>query len=288
MMNLNQKGQATLEYIMLFVVTIFIAGGLYYQFNDAFKNFVNNYFGAYVACLLESGELPSLGWDAQNSGDDSCEDEFEPFNLATGRRPISGGWESPRYVGKTSPETPPYSGENTQSSSSEEKSSSASGPKAELAMAQTRNIPAGESSGAGLQMETIGDREAKSKSVPLSRSDTTEAGQSGSGGTGGATGGIAQLKGDNGRPEYVPVSGLESEDAEKSKKKNIPATEIDIQRDVKRIPAEQLKKKKQKTEEEADLNFSDFIKYLMIFGIIVAMAIFLGGQALQISKSQEK
>jgi hypothetical protein len=84
------SGQATLEYVLLLFIVTSLIFGTVYQFNDAFRQFASNYFGSYLSCLLETGELPNLG--AENS-DNLCDADYQPFSLANGRapRPSSGG-----------------------------------------------------------------------------------------------------------------------------------------------------------------------------------------------------
>ncbi len=55
--------------------------GLVFQFNTAFRVFVQGFFGNYVVCLLETGELPNLGSSDQSQCD------YEAFNLQAGTSP---------------------------------------------------------------------------------------------------------------------------------------------------------------------------------------------------------
>lgn len=84
----SQSGQAVLEYILVLVVIVGIIMGILYQFNDAFKKYAQSYFGEYISCLLETGELPSLGGDT-NANAQTCSASFEPFSLKNGRPLIS-------------------------------------------------------------------------------------------------------------------------------------------------------------------------------------------------------
>src|ERR1051326_4578430 len=54
----HQLGQGTLEYILVLVVVIIIILGLMYQFHSSFRNYAQQFFDGYIACLLEVGELP--------------------------------------------------------------------------------------------------------------------------------------------------------------------------------------------------------------------------------------
>lgn len=56
----NQSGQAMIEYVLLLVITIaliFMAKGLFTNLNQ----FMTGYVGGYFKCLMDYGELPSLG-----------------------------------------------------------------------------------------------------------------------------------------------------------------------------------------------------------------------------------
>lgn len=56
---LNESGQGVIEYILVLTITVFLIGTFLYQFSTAFRKYANNFFGEYVACLLETGELPA-------------------------------------------------------------------------------------------------------------------------------------------------------------------------------------------------------------------------------------
>ena len=54
----NDKGQAMVEYILMLVVTLTLLLGLATKLIPQLRDFMQNYAGAYVECLLETGELP--------------------------------------------------------------------------------------------------------------------------------------------------------------------------------------------------------------------------------------
>ena len=83
----SQSGQGIVEYILVLIVTLALILGLLWQFSDAFRAWANNYFGEYLACLLETGELPSVGGMGGVAG--TCNRYFEPFSIANGRPPRS-------------------------------------------------------------------------------------------------------------------------------------------------------------------------------------------------------
>ncbi len=85
----SQSGQAMLEYLLILVITFVVMMGVIYQFNDAFRQWAQGYFGEYLACILETGELPSLG--AQGGVQGICDQEFAEFSLASGRPHVGLG-----------------------------------------------------------------------------------------------------------------------------------------------------------------------------------------------------
>lgn len=52
------KGQAVVEYILMLVVTLTLVIGVATKLIPQLRDFMQNYAGAYVVCLLETGELP--------------------------------------------------------------------------------------------------------------------------------------------------------------------------------------------------------------------------------------
>src|SRR3954469_17160539 len=77
----KSSGQAMVEYVLVLFVVVSVLAGAVWQLNDAFGQWAESYFGAYLQCLLEVGELPSLS----SSGDNQCDQAFEPFSFAKGR-----------------------------------------------------------------------------------------------------------------------------------------------------------------------------------------------------------
>lgn len=86
----SSSGQAAIEYILILVVTVAILLMLLMQLFRPMQMFVQAYMGDYVECLLETGELPSLGGESQIQ-DDSCNARFEAVSLSKGRPAVSGG-----------------------------------------------------------------------------------------------------------------------------------------------------------------------------------------------------
>ncbi len=84
---IDESGQAVIEYILVLTVVVSMVLGGLYQLNDAFRVWADSYFGDYLACLLESGELPSLG----GAGGSECTQLYKEFSLADGRPHVGDG-----------------------------------------------------------------------------------------------------------------------------------------------------------------------------------------------------
>lgn len=79
----NQSGQGLVEYILVLFVIIAMIFGAIYQLNSAFERWAHSYFGDYLSCLLETGELPTISGGGGDPG--LCNQLYEPFSLANGR-----------------------------------------------------------------------------------------------------------------------------------------------------------------------------------------------------------
>lgn len=83
----NQRGAAFIEYVLMLVVAVALVKLLSTAFAQPMSKFLNAYMGTYIQCLLEFGELPSLGGDSTTDGE--CNARFQPATLADGRPPKS-------------------------------------------------------------------------------------------------------------------------------------------------------------------------------------------------------
>lgn len=262
----NQRGQAIVEYILILVATVGLILGGIYQLNSAFKAWANNYFGNYLACLLETGELPTISGGGGNGG--LCNEIFKPFSLAEGR-PLVSNYKAPEGTSTSS----------SRSRGSREGSRSAGG--------------GGGYSGGGGRF-TAGRSKSSSPS---------------SAGGGGKKSSTLTNTG-NIKPSDYGVSGRTTyrrQDAGiRTRLDNRVAFENEQDRPLKRSvagwakppgegngksPRIRLKKtdlkKKQGPEADTSLTLPNFLRFLVIAGIIIALIVFLGGQGLQIGKSME-
>ncbi len=252
---------------MLFIAILLILG-LVYQFNDAFRQYLNAWFrsddGGYLFCLIQNGYLPG---ESEN-----C--PLPQFNLQNGKK-IAGG------LGGTGA----ASGSGGNSGGSGGNSGGGSG---------------------GLGSFNSGGRvrEGGSSLVPANIKGVGAQNGQGGAGTGGSTGDtgfsssgsvIANNRGFGSRPSrsggrYVPTDSADDETTPQSKSKNqtIPATERDLK--AARVVAAENARRKRLQEQDLDttISFGNVFKYAAIFAIIFALIFFIGSMLVAISRGGRK
>lgn len=266
----SQSGQGILEYILVLVVTVALILGLMWQFSDAFRAWANNYFGEYLACLLETGELPSIG-----GGSGVCNQYFEPFSLAAGRplKPPGGQDGGGGY-------NPQSSGRGSSSRNNN--------------VAYSGRVGGGGGSGGGMRFRSnfsgdIAGSNAGSSRVAAGKEEKIYTGSTESS----MPASIYNNSPENQRIKVRQLDrafGFQQEKPEGEKTE----TRITVKKENKNIREEKkrmlVKRKLAASEEvevDGDMSFGDFFRILVIAAIIIALLVFLGGQALQIGKSME-
>lgn len=267
----NQSGQAIIEYILVLLVVVSILLGVMWQFNEGFKSFTKSYFGDYLACLLELGELPALG------GVTSGQCQHETFAMGP----------SPGMPGGRTPEDSddPNSADSGRNSAGLGSSSSGSGGSGGSGSSRSA-----ESSGRFGSNFSGTSRDGRPATVVIGTAkDDTYTGSTET--SSGKVSKISSARG--GSMELIDQSGGVIDPFEERKVKSAP---VAIAKDSR---AEALKSKKQKVDivrktasadtkdKDAEIGFGDFLRWLLIAAIIIAIVFFLGGQALQIGKSWE-
>ena len=81
----NDRGQGTLEYVLLLVTAISLVTAIAFRIFMPFNKWLKVYMGSYLECLLDAGELPTLG--TVGGGGQICNQYYEGFSLANGRPP---------------------------------------------------------------------------------------------------------------------------------------------------------------------------------------------------------
>jgi len=268
----SQKGQALVEYVLILTVVVALILGLMTQFYRPFGQWLDNYMGAYLECLLDVGELPSLG--GATSGE--CNAQFRAFSVAGGRSPIAGktsgkddGEDSAKNRGAS-----PGSGEGGNSASS-----SAGSGRSDSASRGFAIGGRGGADGAGAgsaNANQLGEKLPESQVFRL-RSSSPNVGPFA---TSSSSRGIAG------------TLLIERAKVKKEDDKAFSAAAIDegetVNGKAKKLVIKPSERKVASEEPDKPWSFSEYIKFMLIILIIVALVLFLGGQILQITKSMDK
>lgn len=264
------SGQAVIEYIMILVVSIALILGAVYQMNSAFKVWAKSYFGDYVSCLLETGELPALG--GTGGASTGCNAIFKPFSLADGRpaigEPIGSGNDS--------------SGKDKSDKSGAADSSGANSNYTKVSAPGSSRFGS-DSFGAG-RTGAGGDGAGSAAKKPRNvYTGSTEDSLSG------ALGGQSRNSASS-RTRFINYGGYStSGPQEEERKERILAKVSEGTRMIKneRILVKAKPPKPVVLEPDEPMTFGDYFRYLLIAAIIIALVIVIGGQLSQMSKSMD-
>lgn len=261
------KGQATLEITLLIVVAVGLLLLFSAKIYTPMGQFTKAYMGDYLACLLDYGVLPQLG-----SEDDICL-EFKTIK----NNPLSAG-NSKGPIGSSS--SSGSSGANSGKRPSPEQLNlrqSRSGGSSQSAQNSSR-FPQGVGADAATNNEKITELEEINKGngyYRIRRSSSSSVQQ-------------GRIVGS------VNIDQLSIVEKEKIKRKAERAKSVVIMeqgqdgRNVKKLLIKPPDKKSQIEEKEEPWGFGKLIRMLIIAAIILAILLFILGQAVQISKAWEK
>lgn len=280
-----QKGQAVIEYMLILVVTVSLVMLLMNYMFKPFGEFIQRYMGDYVGCLLEYGELPTLGHDEESiiDSDSECDKRFKPASMAGGRAPQDGaGGESGSNrdpagrgdgEGQGGGDGGSGSGGGSGGSGGSSVGSSSRGRSSRMNMGRrpSRGVDSGSSeAAAGKVVEITLDN--------------------------GGGGGFFRSSGNNNLPihrarkeTYVGIAGLsEAEKKKLEKKAEGTSRTMTVGQGMEAPPKKTTVKPPEPaaTVESGDESFTigGFIRYLFIAAIVIALVLLIGGQALQMSK----
>lgn len=270
---LGNGGQVAIEYVLLLVIAVGLLIALTSQIMKPFGAFMDNYMGAYLQCILETGELPSLGNSKDTAlKDEGCNANFEAASLADGRPPKAG------------------SGSGDGSSDSEGKGSGSSS-----------GTYAGSSSRGGSRLTSSANSGSAGIDGPSSGGDgkRTTVAEEGTGGSSssylnfsrGETTTIIRRRAKQVTLGSDRLSAADLEALKKKKEKEKQDKPIVVgessQRGPKKIPVKSPPPR-EVASEDVEFAIGNLVRIIFIAGIIIALVLLLGGQALQMSKDFEK
>ncbi len=287
----NQSGQATIEYMLGLCITVMLILTFMYQFSTAFRSYANNYFGEYVACLLETGELPGV------SGG-NCAASWKAFNLADGKTASGGsalgstGSSSGNGSGSSSgSKSGSSNSKNAKSKNAKSSSDSSSGSSSKAAS----NSETGQNGGGGGSEHSSNHRHQRSTSVTNPNPSSSQAGREGLTPLGPVSN--SSLRDSSGGSKRTQLSrdfGYAGQQEDENREAGRPTTKA-VAKDesgslkpqkVAEAPARAPASKS--TDSDGGFSIGNFIRIILIAGILILIFILFGSQLLAISKGGEK
>jgi hypothetical protein len=290
----RQSGQAIIEYLLVLVVVIGLILGLGYKFNSAFRAYVDSFFGKYVSCLLETGELPALGSGVQGYCSQNFNAQFDP-NAGS---PLPGAGEAGGSSGGSNGGSVRPNSPQAQSQSSPSPGGGGQSAAPTSDGGGVRGTDGINSGGGGGGPQSAGSLFNRS-----GRATRTAVGEVGGEEGVKYTGSIAPLNrgrtvgevaGENGRMDRMTLDRRFFSEQDFQEKRSTSTNEAapsaeggeglrpkKTQYEVKRSTAVA-------GEHEEGFSIGKLLRFLLIFVIIGTLVLLIGGQVLQISKSGEK
>ena len=251
-----------LEYLLTLIIAVAIIFGGLYQLNTAFKAWASAYFGDYLSCLLETGELPSISGTGGDAG--VCNRLFKPFTIADGRQIAA--------VGKTGAGS---AGVGNPVATSERRGGGGGGGGGgyngtPFAAGRTPTKSPNNGEGGGrtkINPTNTGSTEISNYGTPYTGRSTP-------------------------RPaERVRIEQrtLIDDPRQVRERTAVPGSKGLGESSNSKMTKIRPSVRKLANDPDADqpFTFGDYLRYLIIAGIIIALLMFLGGQALQIGKSMD-
>jgi len=263
----SQSGQALIEYVLLLAISVALILGLMNQLYKPFGKWVDNYMGVYLECLLDVGELPSLG-GGDASGE--CNQKFESFTLAGGR---------PAADRKNNQNSNIDEDARKEKSNGDSYSGGAySGGRSGSSGAGGRGFAIGGSQGADGPGAAQGDGKLTEK-LQSSRFFRFKSNEYVS---------LQQKIPSKGITEPLPFTKAKLKKKEPTRI-TVAATEMEgSSGKAKKLIVKSESRTVASEQEVSTWSFAKYLKYSVILLVIIAILLFLGGQIMQITKSMEK
>ena len=301
--------------MLLMVIIVALCFGIGRGFNTL-NGYLNRYIGDYTACLMEYGELPSLGikdasLDRHTGGTGkTCNEKYAPFSFADGR-PSSGGSGGSGGTNSNGSNSNSANSGNGKNGSNSNKNSSNAGKKGsangsdsdsdgkdgsgELGDGGSSKSPykSGQIARAGTAFGTIDGSSADAQRVKIIEVDEEENSSRKR-----KNKNYSMIRNDYDRSGYRAVTGKMQEEYQKTIKNKInraPSTSVTVMNAggsglmpfKKQLPQRAFEFKKTVDEDNSKFSFGSFLRWVLIAGMVVAIVIFFGGQILNYSNSQD-
>lgn len=273
------------------------------SFSQGFSELTRNYFGEYLTCLFETGELPSLGLPEENSGVEGtevCNARFESFSLTAGR-PRSSGSSGSGGGGGTSGRNPRDSAERAGRNSA----SATDGRGGRAQAGDAAQDSRGGGGGGGRGRGSFGGSRGNDRNNPAQQRVAAKAEDGGAETPGGDLGQLSSggdglnNRRSNGNGERIPyraITGSRFQDEEEGAalREDRVATTVgngggsNDDGPTRVLATDGPLKKKQILSNDESFDFSQYLKYIVIVAILIALLLFFGGQLQQVRKGWQK
>jgi hypothetical protein len=292
----QESGQGTIEYILLLVISVIVILGLLYQFNRAFKDYTIAYFGNYISCLLEVGELP---------GAVACESDIATFDFKSAKPLVTGQMGRPSGPGGGGGSSGSSSNTDSKNSKDDSKSQDAAAKSAQKTAAA--NGQSGSSTGetvassSGSGSGAIGSfgksgRERAIAVGTLSKESSALGDADSLLGTMPNSTSVGTLHATDRSRAGNLTWGYYGDEEQKERAISRPAssavtTKPDTGQSLKGKAAQETVTRAIASQQDSGsdgFSFSGMIRLILIIVMLIAIIIFFGGQLLQMSKSGEK
>ncbi|MEK6627017.1 MAG: hypothetical protein AABY53_00185 [Bdellovibrionota bacterium] len=282
--------------MLLLVITVGLIMGASRMFKGL-NSFIDSYIGGYTICLMEYGELPTLGVEeaAQKThlGATGCDSKFDSFTFSSGRPPTAGsGSSGGRGSGSGA------SGSNKNSSSSANKDSSGDGSddkdgsgirrgggrastyaKGQVNRSSDLGTADGPSSASNKKIKVIEEDGAEEKRSRRGSSSNTPTFAKSNIKYKAITGALAEeIKKRSPRIQRVPAKTVVAVASE---------TGSQVGPFKKTFTPPEPKKVEVREEDGSAFSFGNILRWLIIGGMIIALIVFFGGQIMNYSNSKD-
>lgn len=271
----RHDGQAVVEYVLMLVVSVAMVMALGYQIFKPFQAFLKSYMGDYIACLLETGELPTLGNpDTQAILEaEGCNAKFQAATLAGGRPSNS-----------TTSSKPLSQAQKTDSGS---KSSEAGSGRIDGGSGNSASSRGGNLLISSMKKKTATET-SEGQNGKVTEISLAENSQFYNRKNSYSSDAALQV----GKKTQIGIAGMTEDEKRKQERKEerngrIVSSES-MGPPLKKIPLKKPEVKPAVEAEESPFTFGNFLKFLLIAAIVIALVVVLGSQALKVIKSQEK
>lgn len=265
-----QSGQGLLEYVLLLLFAVGLILGLSAKYFKPMNTWANYYFGTYLQCLLDTGELPSLGGDNSETG---CNAEKLKALQVAG---LSGNGAA-AGLNNSDP--------SKKNESDKNKSDSSSGAGDAAGSSSSSGKRFGSKPGRGSSGVDGGETSDESKKK------TALDAKLGSGSRFLKVTPIATATGGNQKVSRLMLNDpiarkLRDQDKKKEKVQKVADADENASGGLKKFKVKKPGSSTKSTEEETklDLSMGNIFRWAFIIMIILLLIIVVGGQLLQLSK----